>query len=223
MPKSGSSYLTRYLYTGLGLGCDAPPRPAGGFPAHWLTPAYVGELRSRAAFVWQVHLHPAPVNTAVLAAGGIDRIVLHLRDPRQATLSWVVHHALSLRVHTYGQGDAFYASPFADQLESALLGHFSILCDWAMQWLEVARRQDPLLVLVTDFDELKSDAAALGRRICDYYGVDFNNQGDAPALPLGPFYRRGERDEWRRVFTPEQAARCWAEMTDRGLADRWGP
>ena len=221
MPKSGSSYLTRYLYTGLGIDHDAPPRPAGGFPADWLPGSYAHEILSRRAFVWQVHVHPTRANLrALVHGGGLDRVVVHLRDPRQATLSWA-HHALRLRVRAYGQSDAFYASPFEDQLESALQLHFPILCDWIAQWRDVARHQDTgLRVLVTDFDELRQDAAALGRRICDFYGAEFDPEG-AAGIPLGDFYRKGESDEWRGVFTPGQATRCWGEMQSRGLGEVW--
>lgn len=219
MPKSGSSFLAAYLRVGLGLTEDAPRRPAGAFPGCRLDDSYAREIRNRESFVWQVHFLPTPHNLRVLAAGGADRVVVHLRDPRQAALSWA-HHAFKLRVSSYGQDDAFYARPFEEQVAAALRDHFPIICDWAAQWLREAERQVHVRALVTDYDELHSGKAALGRRVCEFYGARFDARA-ARSTPLGKFYRKGEREEWRRDFTFEQRAWCQAQLDAWGLGDRW--
>jgi hypothetical protein len=212
MPKSGSSYLTRYLYSGLGFGHDAPPRPAGDFPWHYLTADQAREIRIRERFVWQVHLMPTEENLRRLSEGGVDHVVVHMRDPRQAALSWV-HHARRLRVRSYGQTDEFYARSFEDQLAETLLVHFPVLCDFAARW----QRVGDLDVLETDFDGLVADQLVLASTVAEFCGGVFQHVD----VPLDPFYRRGEREEWRRVLTPEQAAWCQDRMDAFGLGDRW--
>lgn len=228
MPKAGSGFLTRYLIAGLGIDHHAPPRPRGAWPKYTLDEEQLEDLWRRSAFVWQVHLS---VDHLPALADYVDRVVLHTRDPRQAALSWT-HHAPNssgsstrLGARNFDPPPDLYSRPFARQLEWTLENHLPATCEWAARWFraadELAQVPSPTIrVNLTSYDELHADKTALARRICAFYGREFD-ESTARAVPLGATYRLGEREEWRRVFSPEQARWCQAELDRWGLGDRW--
>jgi hypothetical protein len=89
MPKSGSIYLTRTIATSLGIEYSLVSLVSGLFPSYCMMPAAFKRFR-RGNVVRQEHFDASPFNLEICARY-VDRMVLHLRDPRQSTLSWTHH------------------------------------------------------------------------------------------------------------------------------------
>ena len=88
MPKSGSVYTAMRLSEVL----DAPQCRISLdlIPVDHVIPSWVESFAMGGA-VCQEHLDASTENLQILAASGVKKLQIHLRDPRQATLSWVHH------------------------------------------------------------------------------------------------------------------------------------
>jgi hypothetical protein len=88
MPKSGSLYLLMRFVEGLNI----PPYHISLdlFPHDHLVPAWAEDL-ARGGAIAQEHLDASEANLDLLRRAGVTRIVVQVRDPRQAALSWTYH------------------------------------------------------------------------------------------------------------------------------------
>ena len=90
VPKSASESIWNKLAQGLGLAqCHFS---LGLFPDCTLMPSRVRATAAGGVIVKE-HLPATPFNLQVLAEHGLDRVLVHLRDPRQATLSRSISRA----------------------------------------------------------------------------------------------------------------------------------
>ena len=168
MPKSGSIYLTRTIATSLGIEYSLTSLVDGLFPTYHMNPAAL-ERFICGAVVRQEHFDASPHNLA-MCAHYVDRLVLHVRDPRQATLSWT-HHFNRLRdldpsstVGTIRQPPEDYCCwPFKRQLDWHIDGHLVSLVEWLRQWIS-AEGKSSLKILRTQYEELvNAERKELGR------------------------------------------------------------
>lgn len=229
MPKSGSIYIWKSLQEAL----DAPFCRVSLhlFPTDFLVPSWLETLATGGA-VCQEHLDASAENLATLAEHAFDRLIVHVRDPRQATLSWV-HHVDSLvgdaekqraRVHPPLPAD-FDNRSFAERLDWHLDKHFPALIEWTKGWLRARKAcGGDTNILFTTYEEFCRDPTAFYAKIADFYGLDRNiltvdviNLEKTEAL----HFRRGLADEWRSVFTEEQQRTVWQQMPGE-LCDRFG-
>ena len=93
LPKSGTDFILRTLVSGL----DTPHcglNPVG--MSSDLIPSRVHKFALGGA-VATCHLRPSPKQIELLEAAGVRKLILHIRDPRQAALS-MVHHTVSSQV-----------------------------------------------------------------------------------------------------------------------------
>ncbi|HMB76361.1 MAG TPA: sulfotransferase domain-containing protein, partial [Kiloniellaceae bacterium] len=225
VPKSASESIWNRLAEGLDL--------AQGhlslclFPDCCLVPARLRAAR-QGGLVAKEHLLATRHNLSVLESFGIDRMVVHLRDPRQVALSWAhfVRDDVSMRL----------MAPIWRRIvppAATLRAELPELLDWSIEhflpqimafisgWTAVAADEaSPMEILFLDFETFLQEPQSYFERLLTFYGLDpegFRQDAEAETVHL----RKGETEEWRRVFTPAQQARAF-ELIPKVLADRFG-
>jgi hypothetical protein len=226
MPKSASIYLTKTVAASLGVEYSLVSLAHGFFPTYFMMPAAL-EKFSRGDVVRQEHFDPSPINLAI-CAGYIDRMILHVRDPRQATVSWAHHFNrdyLNSPPYIHGTIDQpprdYRCWTFQSQLDWHIEHHLPLLTAWLRQWIS-AQATSPLKILWTQYEELVSDERRLFDRILTFYEIRGDGIGlRSPSKTIDSHFRRGRANEWEEVLTAEQKARAQA-IIGRDILDRFG-
>jgi hypothetical protein len=224
LPKSGSVFLYRTLSESLrvpsmhlgnnyGLIDQISPEKLHTFVA--------------GSFVAQSHLAPSPENLRQLSHFGC-RVVLHIRDPRQALLSWLHHldrirdNAEALLLCAAQPPARYFEWDLARKLDWQIDHYLPLEIDWLRGWVAIHDRHHDTPVLLTTYEELTADIGKLCRRICDFAGIESNRFRlvDIPKT-IDVHFRSGDDNEWRRVYSPAQIARANAMLAGE-LASRFG-
>lgn len=212
LPKSGSIFLRESLVRGLGI--PAREISCGYFP---MDLADLRKLSDAAAgnTVAQAHLDPNPTNLRLLKEH-TSGVVLHLRDPRQALLSWV-HHVKSYadagRLHqtmvTPPPPPALMAMNLTSIIDWHLVHHFPNMLDWMERWLAHVESGAGPQVLVSHYQDFHADAHGSICRILDFYEIP-RWAYHSPEIPRdrSTHFRKGELEEWREVFNSAQQKIC---------------
>jgi hypothetical protein len=168
----------------------------------------------------------------VICRQALEKIVIHIRDPRQATLSRVHKFHTKLKAGHFGWVERkeppvpedYFTLSFENQIWWQIRNHLPILIKWLDTWLEA--ESDPgfnLNLLFTSHEELSSDPHALFQKIARFYSFSLPKDMlfERPAKPdMQLNYRKGLVDEWRTVFSGEQKAAS-LEMIPEHMARRF--
>jgi Flp pilus assembly protein TadD len=223
LPKSGSIYLHRALRDGLGKR-EIPHNVAGRLPQVGIELTALSRLIGAHGII-VAHYSPSHPNIVEIGAR-LDRMVVHVRDPRQAMISWC--HFLPAyaggtdpaEATLYGLPEGFITWDQSAQLDWLIDHHFALWVDWIQGWHQ-ATAEDRLStrVLFTRHEDLVADRSKFFERILQFYEID-PTLFKAPPLPHRgeSNFRSGETQEWRRVMTPAQQARVNA-LLPPALAD----
>lgn len=174
---------------------------------------------ARGGACYTTHLRPTARNVARLKASGIPKIVVHVRDPRQAMLS-AIHH---MRRYTDQNSNTvdWETSQLPDQIDTLMETYLGSI-GWISGWLGAGTELD---IHYSTFEEYVTDEAAFIERYLAYYGAprEHFNLAHATQRQAGTDYhlRRGEIDEWREVFPKDVVARL-TSLLPNALAERFG-
>lgn len=226
LPKSASESIWNKLAEGLGMAQGHVS--LGLFPDCCLFPHRVG-LLAEGGLIAKEHIPATPHNLNALAACGLRKLVLNLRDPRQASLSWAhfVKNDVSMRL----------LAPIWRKIvppRQVLDGDFPGLLDWAIErylplsltwiagWTEEMTRGQAATVRVhaARFETFREDPATYFSELLDFLEIErsvFSMAATAETVHL----RRGATEEWRSVFSSAQAERAWSKIPSE-LAAFWG-
>lgn len=214
LPKSGSIYLLSVLERGLNY--KAFNVSLGYFP-HDLIDWVRLRTASRGGAITQSHFDASPANLQILRTVQ-PRVQVHLRDPRQATLS-MMHHVLRLwatsdRLSILALDPVppieFFDCPFESQIDW-MIDHYLPSCvGWIEKWLEVIDRGDSgLTILLSTFEEMIRDESTFLQRTLEFFGIAASRfQNPNMKKSLATHFRQGTADEWQRVFSREQKERA---------------
>jgi hypothetical protein len=212
LPKSGSVFLLESLRRGLGI--PAQKISLGYVPMDLADYRKLAEAAEGNA-VAQAHLDANPTNLRLLRERTAG-VVLHLRDPRQALLSWI-HHVknyanlgqLSWAMVTPAPTPGLLAESLPAIIDWHLIHHFPNLLDWIERWLEHAESGAGPKVLVSDYRDFHADAQESVLRILDFYDIPrwVYIPREIPR-DASTHFRRGQLEEWREVFNPTQQKIC---------------
>ena len=223
LPKSGSVYILHSL-------SNALQKPIiqmsdSGFPGSILPPKIIS--LSKAQGVSQAHLSASEWNINHLKKFA-PKVVVHLRDPRQAMLSWLHHvekaHLPSKKSSYLPNGYSYWN--FSQRVDWFIDNHFATCIEWIKQWVDFSVNNQEIDLLFTTYEEFVSDRDAFWSRILSFYGYDLKrvNMQKLPEKKGFYHYRNGTVDEWREVLTREQQIRV-TEMIPRDFFTRfnWVP
>ena len=229
LPKSGSVFIATTLAQGLGLEFLAVSQ--GYFPSDLIEYRKMQELSQRGG-ITQEHFDASPMNLQILRRIR-TRMILHVRDPRQALLSWV-HHMDRLKKE--GQADLlwwvcptppeeYYDWAFGRKITWNIENYLPLCVRWIEAWLDAIAKSDHLQVLVTTYEDFAQDGEEFIGRILDFHGISRGRfHRPTVAKTLATNYRKGEAQEWRNVFSDRQKQRA-LEALPGMLMDRfhWVP
>ena len=234
MPKSGSVYIWNAISTGLGIPKIRTTSTVWFFP-DFLIHDWVKVL-AKGGVCSQQHIDASWYNTRVLS-DFLDKMVVHIRDPRSSTLEWV-YHIVGYQAagdpwlrYTHYCTDEFLALPMEGKI-GYMIDHFlPDAADFISGWLDaVDDTSFKTEVLLTTYAEFVDDEMAYFYRIMDFYGIERSRFSFRPFTPKkaddplheGEWHFRNARtDEWRDAFTSEQIERAEAMIPDR-LFERFG-
>ena len=223
LPKSASTYCFEML------------RQAGGYHETNVTvslfPHDVLAWKRYFAFsaggkIAHHHLEATPVNLWLLRKRPV-RIVLHVRDPRQALVSW---HSHLVRDNIREISPLTVASPPYEwfdlpkdaQLDWLIDHHLPLFVAWIEGWLSAANNNE-IDVLFTTFEEMISDPPVFFAKLSSHCGL-----GESTAFSLPDprneslfQFRAGRVDEWREVYTDAQM-KSVRQAVPTHLLDRFG-
>lgn len=225
VPKSASESIWNKLAEGLGLAqCYLS---LGLFPDCCLVPARVAEA-ARGGVIAKDHIAPTAHNLRALGQAGIDRVIVHHRDPRQAALSWVhfarddINQRLMASLWRKIVPPAGVLSrDLGAQIDWCIENYLPLLIGFLADWREVDTGPDrPLSVLFLSFELFRAEPARYFERALEFYRVPperFAAEAEAEVVHL----RKGQTDEWRGVFTEAQRERAW-ELIPDAMAEAFG-
>ena len=212
IPKSGTVYIRETLLRGLPLKSAIISNLY--FPVDQLRLDTLHEFAVGGQLA-VVHIDPSPHNLQLLRRF-VPRWTVHIRDPRAVVLSWT-HHIEWLFAD--GQADnilhvepapplEYHALPFSRRLTWQIEHFMPRAVSWIESWLSVidTGRYD---IRLTHYDNLRSSEDAFFQELMGFFWLDRGAYIHSPPQKnVSVHYRRGEIDEWRRVFTTEQAERA---------------
>ena len=228
MPKSASIYILLRFVGGLRV----PPCRVSLdlFPVDHVVPSWAESLALGGA-VCQEHIDASAANLRQLSTAGLTRLIIHVRDPRQAALSWA-HHLDSLTGERARLGrlvsplppDDYAPWPLGDKLDWVIDHHLPLLVAWVEGWVRCADdAASEMEVLFTRYEDFRQDEGAFVRSVLRFHGIDEGAFSDTPvSISKDKLHmRKGEAEEWREVFTADQQHRAGAMLTDE-LCARFG-
>lgn len=197
MEKSGSVSLANIFTSGLNL-----PSFAYSFLNLQVVESWAKDY-ARGGCCYVTHLRPYPVNIARLKRAGINRMIMHTRDPRQAILSWL-HHLERYRDAFPEQNNETFRALDLNQKLREVFGFYLHYLRWIEGWVKASAEME---IMFSTFEELVTDRDKLAQRYLDFYGPKASafNASHAFTEHAGIDYhkRLGEIEEWRGVFSPE--------------------
>lgn len=228
LPKSASESIWNKLAQGLGLAqCYLS---LGLFPECTLVPARV-RAAAEGGIIVKEHIGPSAHNLETLARNGLSRIIVHHRDPRQATLSWAhfVRDDIQQRLmaplwRKIVPPAEILAHDLGAILDWCLEQYLPLLIQFLHAWRAVdADPKHPISVLFSSFEQFRLDPDAYFDRVLSFYDVGkehYTAAAEAEVVHL----RKGRVDEWRSVFTKAQQRRAWEQIPADMAADfGWEP
>lgn len=228
LPKSASESIWNKLAEGLNLAqCHFS---LGLFPECTLVPARV-HAAATGGLIVKEHIGATPHNLETLARDGLTRVIVHHRDPRQATLSWAhfarddINQRLMAPLWRKIVPPAdILARDLSAILDWCLEYYLPLLIQFLRAWRAVeADPKQPISVLFSSFEQFRTDPDGYFDRVLSFYDIEKKNYADAAEAEV-VHLRKGRVDEWRSVFTAAQQRRAWERIPADMAADfGWEP
>ena len=161
LPKSGSVYIQNNLSNTLGV--PHIQISLARFPNDYILSESL-KIFAMGGAVSQTHLDPSTENLAILHNTGIRRIHVHVRDPRQATVSWakyLANEVIGKLSHQRHLADPPLPKGFDDLPENIkyewfATNHYPSCIRWIAQWLAVSQTDDRFSITFTDHSEFEA-------------------------------------------------------------------
>ncbi|MFC3231261.1 hypothetical protein ACFOGJ_28695 [Marinibaculum pumilum] len=209
LPKSGSVYIQNNL--SISLKIPHIQISLARFPNDYILSESL-KIFAMGGAVSQTHLDPSMENLEILHRAGIKHIHVHVRDPRQATVSWAKYlsnEVVGKLSHQRHLADpplpkGFDELPEAIKFEWFATNHYPSCIRWIVQWLAVSQSDNRFNITFTDHSEFEKSNSGLIKIIVENFGksMHFDPQKIQEPEVGKAHFRRGLNDEWRDCFTP---------------------
>jgi hypothetical protein len=226
LPKTGSMYVAAKLSKGLNL-TVVPLSVQRTSLAEHVVETWAKHF-SKGGCISQEHIDPTAENIRRLKENGVNRIVVNLRDPRQALLS-MVHHVYERfdeirHVIEPVYPDSYLTMSFNERMDWMIGHYFPEMMNWIEGWVNVSDRNDPdFIVHLTTYEEMHDSESEYFRKILEFYGIDESRLAAFPQIRKDgkTHFRCGKKDEWRDVFSRRNKEDV-QQMIPGRLAERFG-
>ena len=226
LPKSASSYCFEVLRRAGGL--HDLGVSVGLFPFDRIAwQRYVCFAR-HGGFIAHHHIDASAVNLWLLRERPV-RLVVHLRDPRQALLSWLHHLNRSAppdgKVFTLtiaSMPPNWFVLPISEQIDWLIDHHLPLFVDWIEAWVRAAESGD-IEVYFSTFEDMVAEPRAFFSRLAKHCALNEASLPDCFPDPRAErvfLFRRGLTNEWREVYSREQTRRV-AQLVPPSLLQRF--
>jgi hypothetical protein len=227
MPKSGTYYISKLFTQGLFI--DSQIVSHQYFPYDVIRQP---ELRvfAHGNMVSQDHFGASKINLVHIAKH-VDRMVVHVRDPRQAMLSYVHYLATprfrqaedETRLFIYPpMPEDFYQFDLEARIDWAIDNWLPLLVEWTEEWVGAADAHDRPRIKFTRYEDLVTDRDRFVRDVLEFFRIPVERYFPPSIEPDDDIhFRKGEVAEWMTAFTPKQAAAASAKIP-LGLATQFG-
>ncbi len=201
------------LHTALAAGLGIPPVRIS--LQHHLfdvaIPNWIADVVRKPALVGP-HLPSSAENLEALSRGGVKKITVLVRDPRQAILSRAHHIAK----HDANPDDTEWYSWFGEipesyadwslerQVDFCLRTEYQAFVDWITGWLQASRDFD---IQFLTYERISDSLIDAGQSIVAFHGIDsklFRPELVDLSKSDEVHFRLGSIDEWRDVFSLRQ-------------------
>jgi hypothetical protein len=239
LPKSGSLYLARNIAANLSIRRFTP-----GHEVFLLEDTlHIDKFDEfiQGGCISHSHIPAIPFNCEFVDQC-LDRMVLHIRDPRQALLSYFnymeprMNHENSdapavadsaygiiwkFQKKIYAKENWFYLS--TNQKITVLIDSLYVdLLKWLTGWLKAIAEFKRTKVLITDHHELVRDDKALFYKVLKFYDVPSEHFAyKAIEKSAENNFRLGSINEWRGVFDAKQQKKV-TDMIPQEWRERFG-
>ena len=239
LPKSAQVYFQRSIEATLSAVKWPLSYPSANVKAEIIAEAISRYTEQPCALAGD-HIPASEHNLRMLAAAGIERIALLVRDPRDALVSWW-HHLerddikgeawIAARLSSSGLMSEGYCGLSLEERLADLIEHmFPAMQEWLTGWGSAMERDSPFSFHVSRFEDFVRDPAQSLRNMCRFFGHDVEpvlpeREGPAEQFSAGihtfTHFRRGvagsHRDEVPAHLLPRLSA-----LTDRSVFERYG-
>lgn len=210
LPKSGSVSIVESLSEALRK--DLLQISPGYFPVVLIDfRAFL--IFKNAKGIAQSHLNPSEFNLRYISR--IDKIILHLRDPRQSTLSWT-HHLDRLKVA--GQDEFlkivepalpadYFTLEFDKKLSYQITTYLPQSVRWIQDWMGVlSKMSNEQKYLITTHEDFVTSTTSFYAELFDFLAPGLSSliPTPVPVRENEKNFRSGLTNEWKAIFSPEQ-------------------
>ena len=227
MPKSGTYYISKLFTQGLFI--DSRIVSHQYFPYDVIRQPELRVL-AHGNMVSQDHFGASKINLVHIARH-VHRMVVHVRDPRQAMLSYV-HYLVTPRFRQTEEEtrlfiyppmpDDFYELDLEARIDWAIDNWLPLLVEWTEEWVAAADTHDRPLIKFTRYEDLVTDRDRFVEDVLEFFRIPVERYFPPSIEPDEDIhFRKGEVAEWMTVFTPKQAAAASAKIPP-GLAKQFG-
>ena len=231
LPKSASAFVSSVL--GKVLRAPICRASSGIFPNMAIVPNWLAQMLCGGA-VTHDHFAATEHNLTCLRAAGVERLYVHLRDPRQAVLSYIHMEVSRIAVEVNEQRardeeGAYLAKPLCEQIDLALDTTFVEMVGWIDGWVGARDSLDSGFdIFIGSFEDMSAGKPEYFERLLAWFGDHSRVPLSTAAVieliertPQALNFRKGEIEEWRTGFSPEQCRRAWRAI-DRRWASNFG-
>jgi hypothetical protein len=167
------------------------------------------------------HLDPSHDTVERLKAAGLNKIIVHVRDPRQALVSLVHHFDMYPDQIVKHRNDATDGQTVSERAMSCLPFYANSI-HWITGWLELEGEID---ILFSTFEDFVKDRTTFVENYLNFYGGDrtYFNWHDAFGEHKGvdDHFRSGRTAEWREIFSTNDSEYLSSLLSQR-LKARFG-
>lgn len=212
LARSGTAFMANTMARATGWPFLAPcsrTYPRDSFVYHDL----IAEQKGRGS-VYVSHLSPSREAMQSLAGAGIDRIYVHVRDPRQATLSWL--HYLDQRfaesedewlryLGLLSLPDDYRQWEPAQKLHWLTRNYFPRCVNWIERWQDAVLSTADVEIRFGDYADFRADQLDYMNAILAFFQTGhILTPKDLPSREEKVVhYRSADQDEWRQRFASE--------------------
>jgi hypothetical protein len=212
IPKSGSVYIQNAISDGLGIKLVSGTEISGGaFPEQMLI-QQTGYDNLGKTSVLQNHVPANKMNLSIMELY-YPKFVLHVRDPRQALISWThftnkVWNDWNFQVYksTLGLSIDFPNLTIDKQFSIMIDKWYPLLIDWLEGWKEeLLTPKYKVQILLTKQEELHKNQTKFFSRILKFHKIP-ENKFKFPEKPQPGklHFRKGGTSEWIEVLSNKQ-------------------
>ena len=170
LPKSGSVYIGKTLSEGLKEG-NFMTVSNNTFPTDSISLSKF-EILMKTDSMTQEHFDASEENLAILRAK-FPKLIVHVRDPRQALISWTHHlnkvqdSKEALDYLLLSLPERYFKWSFSKQLNWQIKHYFPTCIEWIQKWVKASENEN-LSILFTTYEDFLDNPKGFFMKIFDF-------------------------------------------------------